>query len=457
MTTAILFLLIGAALAAIITWLALRGRSAALAERLSLVQQERDGLNVDVRRLNDMNSQLRQDLGKAQEQVESEKKLAEEKLALLNDATRKLTDTFAALSSDALRSNNQTFLDLAKERLEALQKEAGKDLETRRAAVEALVKPIEESLKKVDGELRELEKARLAAYASLTEQVKALAGSQERLESETGNLVKALRQPSVRGRWGEIQLRRVVEIAGMQPHCDFEEQVSVTTEDGRLRPDVVVQLPGGKKVVIDAKAPLQALLDSYEAANDESRAAKLLDHARLIRDHIAKLGSKNYWNQFSPAPEFVVMFLPGETFFSAALQQDPGLIEQGMQQKVIPASPTTLIALLRAVAYGWQQETLAENAQKISDLGRELYDRLGTMAGHFEDLGKGLHKAVDSYNKTVSSMDSRVLVSARKLKELGATTKEDIPELEPIESAPRPVQSQDAPALPARSASTGKN
>ncbi len=446
-----------AVLSALITWLALRGRGAALNERLTLLQQERDSLDAEVRRINQLDSQLRQDLATSQAQVVHEKKLAEEKLALLNDATRRLSDAFAALSADALKSNNQAFLDLAKERLDSLQKEAGKDLEARRTAVEALVKPIEESLKKVDTELRELEKARLTAYTSLTEQVKVLAGTQERLQSETGNLVKALRQPSVRGRWGEIQLRRVVEIAGMQAHCDFEEQVSVTTEDGRLRPDVVVHLPGGKNVVIDAKAPLQALLDSYEADGEAAKDLKLAEHARLIRDHVGRLGSKNYWNQFSPAPEFVVMFLPGEMFFSAALQQEPGLIEQGMQQRVIPASPTTLIALLRAVAYGWQQETLAENAQRISDVGRLLYDRLCTMSDHFADLGKGLHRAVDSYNKTVSSMESRVLVSARKLKELGATTKDDLPELQPVESAPRPVQSQDGPELPALGAASGKN
>lgn len=455
MTTAIIFALAGAALAALITWLALRNRSAAMSERIALVEQERDALKVDVKRVNDHNAQLRQDLGQAQAQVQSERKLGEEKLALLNDATKKLSDAFAALSAEALRGNNQAFLVLAKERLEAVQRESNKELDARRTAVEHLVQPIKDALANVDSQLRALEVTREGAYSGLLQQVQTLTQTQSELRSETANLVRALRQPTVRGRWGEIQLRKVVEIAGMKEHCDFEEQVSVATDEGRLRPDLVVRMPGGKNVVVDSKAPLQAILDWYEAQDDVVRQMKLAEHARLIRDHMANLGSKSYWEQFTPAPEIVVMFLPGEAFFSAALQEDPSLIERGMAQKVILASPTTLIGLLRAVAHGWQQEKLAENAQKISDLGREIYDRLRTMSDHFEDVGKGLHRAVDSYNKTVSSMESRVLVSARKLKELGATTKEDIPELQPLETAPRPVQPQDAPELPERSSDGG--
>jgi DNA recombination protein RmuC len=348
-----------------------------------------------------------------------------------------LRNAFKAMAADALKSNNSSFLVIAQETLRRFQSEAQGDLDARQKAVADMVAPVRDSLNKVDEKIQQMEVARGDAYGELRAQVQSLIRTQKELQSETGNLVRALRTPNVRGRWGEIQLQRVVEIAGMLSYCDFAEQESVTTENGRLRPDLVVKLPGGKHVVVDAKTPLQAFLDAFETTDEDARRACLANHARQVRDHMNTLSGKKYWEQFEATPEFVVMFLPGETFFSAALEQDSGLIEHGVLNRVIPASPTTLIALLKAINYGWNQEKLARNAQQISALGKELHDRLRLLAGHITSVGVGLDRAVESYNKAVGSLESRVLVSARKFAELGASVAEDIPELEPIETTAR--------------------
>ncbi|OAT79405.1 DNA recombination protein RmuC [Desulfotomaculum copahuensis] len=351
--------------------------------------------------------------------VEARNNLDEQK-QLLAVATDRLADTFKSLSADALRSNNQSFLQLAGQALENVVQQARGDLQLRQEAIDGLIKPLKEELVRYGTQVRAMENIRQEAYGSLQRQLEELSRTHRQLQKETGQLVGALKSPQVRGRWGEITLRRVVEVAGMSPYCDFTEQVSLATEDGRKRPDLVVKLPGGRTVVVDAKVPLQAYMEALEAGDDSGRRGALLRHAQSVRVHMQSLGSKAYWSQFTPSPDFVVLFLPGESFFSAALEQDRSLIEDGVSSRVILTTPTTLIALLRTVALSWQQQQMAENARLIAQAGAGLYERLCIFAGHLVKIHDGLNKAVQSYNSAVGSWEGRVVPGVRKLKELGA-------------------------------------
>jgi DNA recombination protein RmuC len=390
-------------------------------------------------RLQQALSDAQQDRARLGAELEAERNAAAGKLAMLQDAEAKLRDAFAALSSDALRHNNDSFLALARASLSEFQQGARADLDGRHKAIEELVQPLQLSLTAVDAKLQLVEQTRIGSHAALTEQLRSLHLAQQTLQTETGRLVQALRSPNVRGQWGELQLRRVVEAAGMLEYCDFDLKESVAGEEGRLTPDMIVRLPGGRNVVVDAKVPSSAYLDAMEADADPSRNSKMREHARQVRDHVVKLGNKTYWAHFQPTPDLVIMFVPGEMLLSSALQSDPSLLEFSLGRGVMLASPLTLMALLRAVAFGWQQEKIARNAQEISDLGRQLYERIRIMAVHFEDVARGLARSVESYNKAVGSLESRVLVTARRLKDKGVTAPDDLPDLVSIDHTPRPL------------------
>ncbi len=437
---AIVGMLLGAAFALLLA----RSRGAALSERRNALQEELDTVKADVALKQAENAALLTARAKLEATLDAERSATREKLELLSQARTELENSFKALANSALESNNANFLQLAKGTLETYQSQAKGELEAREKAVETLVKPLADSLKQVDEQVRELEKTRAKAYGELTSQVSSLLDTQKVLQTETGNLVKAMREPQARGRWGELQLHRVLELAGMLEYCDFKEQETISSDERRFRPDVIVYLPGEKQIVVDAKAPLTAYLSALEAPDDATRNARLLDHARQIRHHIDTLAGKAYWAQLPATPEFVVLFLPGEVFFRAALDADPELIEYGVSQKVIVASPTTLIALLKAVAYGWNQKNLAESARQISVAGKQLYDRLCTMTGYMEDMGKKLSGAVKSYNEMLGSMERRVFPLARKFPDHDRSLLPDwLPEIEQIEKTPRELEAPD--------------
>jgi len=372
--------------------------------------------------------------------AESQKKIEEER-KFLDDATQKLADSFRSLAGEALRQNNQVFLDLARQSVEAVVTRAQGDFGQGRQAVESLVVSLRQALEQYEREIKEMEKARREAYGSLTRHLEELSQAQQLLQSEARKLVSALRTPRTRGRWGEITLQRVVEMVGMSPYCDFTGQFTVDSEDGRVRPDMVVHLPNGRLIVIDAKTPLEAYLDAVEAEEEEAKSKALQRHARAVRNHMQMLGSKDYQSRFKSSLDFVVMFLPGEPYFGAAVEQDPALIEDAFDRRVLLATPVTLVALLKAVAYGWQQKQASENAEQVIEAGRQLFERVCVFAEHLSGVRRGLVGAVESFNQVVGSWQTRLVPAARRFQELGVTKNQrELKEIEDIETLPREVQ-----------------
>ena len=430
-----LIALAAAAIAAVLVWFWASARQSTLVERLrtredeaTRVTAELANTRADLAKLSTLNTQLTSELA-------AERAASEEKLKTITEAHLRLTSEFKALSADALKSNNTAFLELAKTSLAQFQQKAEGDLAARQQAIDLLVKPLKESLEKVDTKIGELEQTRARAYGQLGQQLEALGSAQLRLQSEASKLSTALRSTSYAGSWGELQLRRVVELADMLPYADFSEQES----SGALRADLVVRLPGGQRIVVDAKTPVQSYRDALDAPDETSRALRLAEHAQKIRGHIDALGAKNYWEQFQPAPEFVVLFIPGDHFLTAALQTDSSLLERAIARKVLLATPITLIALLKAASYGWRQEAVSKNADEISRLGRDLYDRAATFADHLEKIGRGLEAAVKGYNSAVGSFETSVLPGGRKFAELGAKGNKELTAPGSVETGVREV------------------
>lgn len=375
-------------------------------------------------------------------QIKAQEDLQQERNASMELATAQLSKAFSDLANQSLRANSENFLRLAEQNLGTQHERAKNELNEREKAVENLVKPIREALKQSQEQIAALEKARSEAYGSIRTQLETMQLGQQSLTQETQNLVNALRKPQVRGRWGEITLRRLVELAGMVEHCDFSEQVHTPGEAKSIRPDMIVRMPDNRELVVDVKTPLDAYLEAVEARDDTQRQAGLQRHARNVREHIRQLASKSYWAQFSTSPEFVILFIPGDQFLSAALNEDPDLIESALSQQIILATPTSLVALLKAVAYGWRQFALADNAKEIQRLAEELHGRVATFAGHMRQVGKQLASSVEHYNKAVGSLERSVLPGARKFVELGIQGKKSIEAIEPLESLPRELTSE---------------
>lgn len=423
-TTAILSF----ALAALLTWLFMRQRQSTLVERLRAREEELARATAELTGLRQTGTELHAQIARLDTALAAEK-----------DAHIRLTHEFKALSADALSKNNDEFLKLARESFAKLHQQSADDLGKRQQAIDSLIKPLSESLQNVNTKIGEIEKSRADAYGRLSEQLKSLGAAQNQLQAEAAKLTTALRSTTTAGTWGELQLKRVVELAGMSNYCDFDEQTSVTTDDRRLRPDVVVRLPGGQHIVIDAKAPNDAYREAANAADESVRNTKLAEHAAKVRGHIDALGAKNYWEQFQPSPEFVVLFLPGDQFLSGALQADATLIDRAIAKKVLLATPATLIALLKAAAYGWRQEAVSQNAEEIAGYGRQLYDRAATFADHLEKVGRGLENASRAYNSAVGSFETQLLPGARKFAELGAQGTKSLTEPSAVETTPREI------------------
>lgn len=428
----IVIALICLAAGAALGWFIAQSRSAATAERARLLAVDLETARNQLSEISNLKSQIESSLA-------AERAAAAEKIAALTDAHDRLTNSFKALSADALRSNNQSFLELARETFGKLHQQSSDELGKRQQAIDSMVKPLRESLEKVDTRIGEIEKARAGAYGQLSEQLKSLGTAQTSLQAEAAKLTTALRSTTTAGTWGELQLRRVVEMSGMSSYCDFTEQQS----GGGFRPDLIVRLPGGQQVVIDAKAPNDAYREAANASDEGIRAAKLAEHAAKVRGHIDALGAKDYWAQFQPSPEFVVLFLPGDQFLSGALQADPALIDRAITRKVLLATPATLIALLKAAAYGWRQESVSKNAEEIANLGRALFDRISGFADHLDKIGRGLEAAGKSYNAAVGSFDVTLLPGARKFVELGAKGAKELPAPDPVETTLREVRKRD--------------
>ena len=436
-------------------------RSAKLEEEVKKEREKREELAVHnaaltasadrVPGLEEQNAKLQEQLQEVNKEgaelktrLEAERKSHEARVEALTKMGDELESKFRVLASDVLGKNSESFLELVSERFDKHRETAGEELEKRKKEIETLVKPLGESLSKFEHRVGEIEKAREGAYGAITEQVKSLAEGQTNLRSETGRLVQALRQPKTRGRWGEYQLRNVLEMAGMTEHVDFVEEKTIEGEDGRLRPDVIVRLPGGKSVIVDAKTSLEAYLSAVETPDEDTREQLMADHARQVRNRVRVLASRDYWKALPETPDFVVMFIPGEAFFAAAIEKDPGLFETAVSQRVLICTPTTFVALVKAIAYGWQQEKLAENAREVERLGLDLYNRIKVFGGHMGDLGRSLRQAVDRYNQGIGSLEGRLLPAARRFETLGVVSAgSSIPALEPVELEAREVQAEE--------------